>query len=249
MGIEHRSAEKASLSCVGTYQRSHWSRRKERDPHKTKADKPFRFLIIILPQCYCFKVAGFVLFIVRNHRLVNTCSSEMPHLFVVFVYPPPLLQKSPTSFKAVRNSLNRFLDPSSPCEPKNVNICCAITRCPHLLHNTNGYAAAGSLAQHGHKVVQPHFESRLEFVTNHRGLGRTHNIVLVVGPALELTLDQKPTHLCEKPFLTQRSYHRRRSNESRVADPNGHRISIIDRVGHNHYHDHEIHKAGRSSNY
>ena len=26
VGIEHRSAEKASLSCVGTCQRSHWSR-------------------------------------------------------------------------------------------------------------------------------------------------------------------------------------------------------------------------------
>ena len=42
VGIEHRSAEKASLSCV---ERSHWSRLKERDPHKTKADKPFRLLL------------------------------------------------------------------------------------------------------------------------------------------------------------------------------------------------------------
>ena len=40
-------AEKASLSCVGTCQQSHWSRRKERDPHKTKADKPFRLLRIL----------------------------------------------------------------------------------------------------------------------------------------------------------------------------------------------------------
>ena len=49
VGIEHRLAEKASLSCVGTCQRSHWSRRKERDPHKTKADKPFRLLLPMIP--------------------------------------------------------------------------------------------------------------------------------------------------------------------------------------------------------
>ena len=86
VGIEHRSAEKASLSCVGTCQRSHWSRLKERDPHKTKADKPFRLLLCQI-----------------RHEVVPARMESrirvMEFLFFLFFFLfPPLFRLSPPIF-------------------------------------------------------------------------------------------------------------------------------------------------------